>query len=391
MSAPLRIGLFQDAFYPVVDGVCQVVDHTAAELAKRAEVTVFVPAYKGRPYDDSRFPYRVVRSRSMRVPGIDYSLPLPKLDPEFKKALQETPLDIVHIHAPFTIGKAGINYAKKHGIPVVGTMHSQFRRDFQRAVKLRAPAQLLTSVLIRTFEKCDECWAVNKAMAKLYHEEYGYSKVPYVMPNATDLCPVADPAESARRVNAAYGLKEEEAVLLFVGRLNNLKNVFLIAESLAHIKAKAKRPIRMLFTGSGQDEKELRNRVREYGVEDVTVFTGEVRDRSDLSDIYARADLMLFPSLYDASSLVQIEAASQGTPVLFAKGAITADTITVGVNGYAAPPEAKAYAEAVLEILSDPEGLRRTGENATRDLWVSWEMAADAAYRRYEEIIAARK
>jgi cyclopropane fatty-acyl-phospholipid synthase-like methyltransferase len=38
-----------------------------------------------------------------------------------------------------------------------------------------------------------------------------------------------------------------------------------------------------------------------------------VKDRELLVSIYARADLFLFPSLYDASSIVQIEAALQKT------------------------------------------------------------------------------
>lgn len=38
-----------------------------------------------------------------------------------------------------------------------------------------------------------------------------------------------------------------------------------------------------------------------------------VNDRELLASIYARADLFLFPSLYDASSIVQIEAALQKT------------------------------------------------------------------------------
>lgn len=38
-----------------------------------------------------------------------------------------------------------------------------------------------------------------------------------------------------------------------------------------------------------------------------------VKDRELLASIYARADLFLFPSLYDASSIIQIEAALQKT------------------------------------------------------------------------------
>ena len=46
-------------------------------------------------------------------------------------------------------------------------------------------------------------------------------------------------------------------------------------------------------------------------------------DREELKYYYSRADLFLFPSVYDASSIVQIEAASQSTPSLLLKNTLT--------------------------------------------------------------------
>ena len=48
----------------------------------------------------------------------------------------------------------------------------------------------------------------------------------------------------------------------------------------------------------------------EYWINNIPVI---VKDRELLASIYERADLFLFPSLYDASSIVQIEAALQKT------------------------------------------------------------------------------
>ena len=56
-----------------------------------------------------------------------------------------------------------------------------------------------------------------------------------------------------------------------------------------------------------------------------------------------RADLFLFPSLYDASSIVQIEAASQHTPTLFLKEAATTATVTNNVNGFLEENDVNKY------------------------------------------------
>ena len=95
----------------MVDGVVQVVDNYARYLSEFCNVTVFVP--KGRKEYKDNFPYKVVRSSIMRVFFLDYDLPLPKLDSKFKKELAKANLDIVHIHSPFTMGKIGLDYAKK--------------------------------------------------------------------------------------------------------------------------------------------------------------------------------------------------------------------------------------------------------------------------------------
>ena len=97
MKEKLTIGLFIDTYYPMIDGVVTVVDNYAKRLTKYGNVIVFVPKYPGEDYDDSKFPYKVVRCKSLRFPIIDYGLPIPRFDRNFKKELKKYKLDIVHI------------------------------------------------------------------------------------------------------------------------------------------------------------------------------------------------------------------------------------------------------------------------------------------------------
>ena len=110
-----------------------------------------------------------------------------------------------------------------------------------------------------------------------------------------------------------------------------------------------------------------------------------------LTDYYARADLFLFPSLYDASSIVQIEAASQSTPTLFLKGAATAATITDNVNGFLAENSEDNYADKILQILHNQELYEEVSKNTYKDLYRNWDMAIDEVYERYRLIIEKMK
>ena len=190
----ITIGLFNDTYYPLVDGVVQVVDNYARLLSKKAKVIVFVPKGRDKHYKDA-FPYQVVRSKRMRVFFLDYDLALPQFDNYFKKVLKNAKLDIVHIHSPFTMGKIGLEYAKKHHIPCVATMHSQFKRDFKRSLKtpLLTPIVSILMASIRSvFNNTTENWAVNGEVGRIFHEEYKVKNKPIVMLNGTDMQPVTD-------------------------------------------------------------------------------------------------------------------------------------------------------------------------------------------------------
>ena len=56
----ITIGIFNDSFFPMTDGVCMVVDNYAKRLSKFANVIVFVPEYKGTYFDDSKLGYKAV-------------------------------------------------------------------------------------------------------------------------------------------------------------------------------------------------------------------------------------------------------------------------------------------------------------------------------------------
>ena len=387
----LTIGFFNDSFYPLADGVIMVMDNYAKRLCRDNDVIVFVPRYS-KKFDDSKLPYKVVRCKSIKIPFLDYSLPLPLFDRKYRKELKNSNLDIVHIHSPFSVGSSGLKYAKKHKIPVVATMHSQFKRDFKRVVKIDKFATKLNNKLIKFFNKCDECWAVNEEVARIYYEDYKYKKLPKVMNNATEMVPVNNERKAKKYINKKHNLKSNEKVFLFVGRINLLKNVLFIADSLAALKRKEpKFKFKMLFVGSGQDESILRNRVNKLGLNKDVIFCGKITDREELSFYYKRADLFLFPSFYDASSIVQIESASQSTPGLFIEGTATSCMIKNNINGYLSKNTVGAYSDRIVEIFKDKKLYDKVCKNVFIDIYKTWDQMISDAYNNYIKLIENKR
>ena len=211
----LKIGIFVDTYYPVIDGVIVCVDNYARGLSKYADVTVFTtetPRFSVE--DDLKRPYRIVRCGALKAFKIEeYVLPLPSVDIDFNAELHASRLDIVHINSPFTIGLAGLRYAYKYGIPAVATVHSQFKKDFETYLKFEPLVEFALEKTMTVFDMADEIWVPNRRMQELY-KIYGGKSEPYIHPNATDLRPIENRDERVRELYRDYGITENDGFSL---------------------------------------------------------------------------------------------------------------------------------------------------------------------------------
>ena len=393
MNKKITIGLFNDSFYPMIDWVVSVVHNYGIELSKYANVIVFVPRYLGKNYDDKKFPYKIVRCASLQIPFFDYALPIPKLDISFKNELEKYKLDIVHVHSPFTIWRIWQEYAQRYNIPCIATMHSQFKQDLQKEIKSEFLSSFINeNLIIKFFELCDECWAVNSEVARIFHQDYWYKWKPKVMNNATEMKPVTDLKLAKDFINKKYNIWDNEKVFLFVWRINILKNILFIVDAIKILKEeKPWLKFKMLYVWSWEDEWKLKRYVKKLGLENRIILCWRCTDRQELAYFYARADLFLFPSLYDASSIVQIEAASQCTPWVFLKWAATAATITDNVNWFLSEQSAQAYADKIIEIIEDTDLYDEVSKNAKKDLYKNRESCVQEIYPLYLQWIQKKK
>ena len=381
----LKIGIFMDNFYPTIDGVVLVIDNLAKMLAKENDVVVVVP-YTDSYDEDFTRPYRVFRVNSFSVPFSEYKVgrSTPKFFPEYKKLLKEN-FDIIHIHSPFTVGRLGLRLAKELKVPCIATMHTRFDFEIRKRIDNKFVVNTIIKNIIKVYNKCDKCIAINHAMIKVF-KDYGYKYEPVIIYNGTDLLPLKDKEKNIENVNKLYDIDKDELVFLFVGRITSIKNIFFILDSLKLLRDDGIK-FKMLYVGTGPDEKKLKNKIIEYNMEDYVTLTGRLTDRIILSSIYARSDLFLFPSLFDASSLVQIEAAVNETPGLFIEGSVTSDTVINNVSGFTSKLDEVEYKNRIKEIINDKKLLKEVSVNARKMLGKHWSEIADETYNLYLEEI----
>ena len=383
----LKIGIFMDNFYPSIDGVVVVIDNLAKMLAKFNDVTLVVP-YTESYKEDYKRPYNVHRVKSINVPFSEYNvgkIPL-KHSKEFKKLLEED-FDIVHIHSPFTMGLIGLKVAKHLNVPCIATVHTRFDFEVQRIVKSKRLTNQIMKKIIKVFNKCDMCIHVNDTMIEEY-KNLGYTKDYAVIYNGTDLAPINSKEidKSINMVNKLYDLSKNDTVLLFVGRINSVKNIYFILDSLKLLKKDGFK-FKMLYVGSGPDGKKLQAKIKESHMDDIITMTGKISSRELLSAIYLRSDLLLFPSVFDTSSLVRIEAAVNGTPGLFINDSMVGGTVKNNYNGYTAELDEEKYKDRIKEIINDKKLLKKVSKTAQKTLGKDWMTIAEETYNEYLKVI----
>ncbi len=384
MDKKLVIGQFNDSFTPVMDGVTNVVKNYAYWLDKKyGECYVATPAYPGY-VDREEFP--VLRYYSIPIKKREpYRFGIELLDINFRSTIKNIPFDIVHAHCPFTSGAVAQQIARKANIPIIATFHSKFYDDFKQVLKIDAFAKICTRIVMDFFNRVDQVWTVSKGAADTLRE-YGYKGSIEVIPNGCDFH-IPDNMESLiEQTEEKLKIQKDDLVFLFVGQHIWQKNIKLLVEALNKVAFNGI-GYRMFFVGDGYAKDELEAYVKDLGLDNQIVFLGKILDRDYLRSLFARADLFLFPSIYDNAPIVVQEAAAVGTPSLVITGCNAAEEIRDNKNGFLSENDTKSYADRIIQIIHDRELLKIAGENARKTIYRGWENIIDEVYRRYIEII----
>ena len=378
---------FNDTYKPIMDGVGVCAENYARWLTRKTRTTWIVAPKVGGYTDNEEFP--VLRFPSIPLPSMrPYRIGLPWLDPHVRSNLRGTEFALVHAHCPFVSGRLALGIARSRGVPMVATFHSKYHDDFSHVLRNKRLVARAIRGIVEFYSAADAVWAPNNATA-LTLRAYGYTGEIDIMPNGTDLV-IPDDAVYARfRAAGAelIGVDDDVIVFLFVGQHRWEKNVGLIIDALIRL-SRTKTRFRMVFAGEGYASDEMRRRCRP--IKDRVTFLGVVLDRDVLKSLYARADLFLFPSLYDNAPLVMREAAAYSCPAVLAEGSSAAEGYRDGDAVFLTPNDPDAFTARLEGLASDPELRHRVGERAKEVIYLPWETVVDDVSARYAEIIAAR-
>ncbi len=345
----MKIGIFTDSYKPYTSGVVTSINTFKEELGRLGhKVYIFAPNYPNYE-EEERHVYRYYSLPAPTNP--DYSLAIP-VYPGMRNLLSRLELDVIHVHSPFTMGRVGLHYAKRYGLPLLFTYHTLYDEYVHYVPVAQDLARDVTIKYSSYF--CNQCNHIIAPSAEVANRlRYYRVKTPVtIIPTGVPLhrFEQGDPGWLRQH----YNIPTQNKILLFVGRLTKEKNLEFLIDAFARIKASHPETT-LVLTAQGPLEDDLKKQVVNLGLslEKDIVFTGAL-PFDTLVNVYFSADLFVFSSVTETQGLVLIEAMAAGLPVVAVRANGVNDMVDHDINGKLTACEVDEFARAVGELLSDP-------------------------------------
>jgi glycosyltransferase involved in cell wall biosynthesis len=385
----MKIGLFSDTYHPSTNGIVYVIDILHANLeALGHEVVIVAP----RPGLRTKHAPRIPGKKVIWIPGFEGIFFDEYLTSVFSptrvvRKLDKQGFDAIVFFTPGQVGLLGSYVAKRNKIPLI----EQYSTDLVEyvgkypgvmagvlALSMSAPFVLkmrlqdiaaITKKLLSIKRPDQSTWSqetVRKMLTTLHNhtdlvvavspktasslKKDGVTTKVAIIPTGVDRLP------SSRRGIQAFRKKwhiaKDEQVVLYAGRLGEEKNLDMLIDAFALV-ARANRACKLMMVGDFGYREKLELRVKRKKLEKRVIFTGRL-PRPSLGNVYAAADIFVFPSLTDTQGLVLNEAAHASLPFVWCDKHVN-EVVVDGINGFLAKNDPKDFADALLLLLSDTD------------------------------------
>ncbi|WP_250492580.1 glycosyltransferase family 1 protein [Caballeronia sp. GAWG1-1] len=269
----MKIMIVTDAWEPQVNGVVRTLTQTSRELTGLGHRVELLTPLEFKTIPCPTYP----EIRLSLMPGRHVA-----------KRIDEFAPDALHIATEGPLGMSARAYALRHKLPFTTAYHTRF----PEYVKARFGIPLaMTYRFLHWFHRHSQAVMAPTPVVKHDLEQYGFTNV-VLWTRGVDL-DIFHPMDS-KVLNTA------RPIFLYVGRVAVEKNV----EAFLKLDL----PGSKWVAGEGPALAELKSRYTNVN------YLG-VLSQTELAEVYAAADVFVFPSRTDTFGLVLLEAMACGTPV----------------------------------------------------------------------------
>ena len=282
--------------------------------------------------------------------------------------------DIVHSQCILCTFPLAKEIASACNVPLVNTYHTVYE-DFTHYI---CPSRTVGRELVRLYTKAilmntQAVVAPTEKIRELLHG-YGVDKPIYVIPSAIDTGRYTNCRPELRQtIRAELGIRPDECVLLYAGRLAKEKNI----EELFHFLQKCPPEQRLVLAGGGPDQPRLEKVAQELGIQNRLIFTGLIPPQH-MPDYYQAGDIFVSASTSETQGLTYMEAMASALPLLCRADECLDGVVENGVNGFVYHDE-QEFLQRLGQLKADAALRRRLGAAAVQSVEQRYSIPAFAA------------
>jgi D-inositol-3-phosphate glycosyltransferase len=350
-------------------------------------------------------------NRVVHVPaGPEHPVPKPELAnyiPEFVEGIKHfacekgITYDVIHSHYWMSGIAAGSLSEAWGGTPIVHMFHTLgemknriARTDAEREgeYRIQGEKQVLRRadrVIVATIAELTQLRFLYRATA---------SKMVVIPPgvDVSHFYPI--PADEAKMY---VGLKPEDRMVLYVGRIEPLKGLDTLIQAMSSLQLQEKRRVHLAIIGGdpaaspremSTEMARLQKLCDDLSVGQTVVFLGK-RDQDKLPYYYSAAELVVMPSHYESFGMVALEAMACGTPVIASEVGGLAYLVRDGETGFTIPDqEPDMLCEKISWLLNDHDLHVRMSQRAVEYAQdYAWEKIAKQIVDVYKGLVRSRR
>jgi len=357
----MNIGIFADAYLPTKNGMVTSINQLKASLeAQGNKVYIFTVSAKNAPKMSGvyrSFSIPISRKNEGRLSIVNYR--------KTKKIVQDLKLDLIHTHSEFAIGLAGKKIANDLNIPLIHTCHTlwQYYKHYIMGGLLFKVISVET--ILRKFLHGYKYIVTPSIKAKKYFINLSDKEALYeIVPNGIDEDKFLQKPPTIADINEVkktHGIKDNDKIALFVGRLGPEKRVIeLVNAWLPHLKKNDS--YKLIIVGDGPLLKEIKQIVEANSLTHKIILPGYVLWEK-ISLYYKISTVNVTVSLSETSSMTGIESLIQGLPIVVRQDDAFAEIVEEGVNGFYAKTDEELVLKTI-EIFNNNNLRSKLSENS---------------------------
>ena len=289
--------------------------------------------------------------------------------------------DIIHCHGA-RANFIAMFLKRKVKRPLITTIHSDYKLDFKDNIYKKFVFTTLNTIALKIF---DYYIAISDTFKEMLVER-GFKKDEiFVAYNGIDL-DVPPEFQSKDEFLKTYNIDYRDKIIVgIVARLDLVKDHETFIKA-ANIVLKTNKEIIFLIAGDGNDERRLKDIVKEFKIQDNVHFLGFVKKPYSF---FNAIDVNVLTSVSESFPYVILEGARMKKTVISTKVGGVSKLIKDDYNGYLIPiGDENALAEKIKSLYNNREKIRTMGENLYQDVAnnFSSDSMAEQHVKIYKEI-----